>query len=54
MSLYERLKTSCSDDWRAYTEHAFVRQLGQGTFGREPVGAWAQFWSRPIFPGRYM
>ena len=31
MSLYERLKTSCSDDWRAYTEHAFVRQLGQGT-----------------------
>lgn len=30
-SLFERLKAACADDWRAYTEHAFVRRLGDGS-----------------------
>jgi thiaminase/transcriptional activator TenA len=29
--LFERLKAACADDWRAYTEHAFVRGLGDGS-----------------------
>ena len=30
MSLYDHLKTQCSDDWKAYIQHDFVRQLGRG------------------------
>ncbi len=30
-SLFNRLKAACHDDWRAYTEHPFVRQLAAGT-----------------------
>lgn len=30
-SLFDRLRRSCGDDWRAYTRHAFVRQLAAGT-----------------------
>ena len=30
-SLYGRLRAACADDWRAYTGHDFVRQLGAGT-----------------------
>ena len=30
-TLFSRLKESCADDWRRYTEHEFVRQLGDGT-----------------------
>ena len=29
--LFDRLKESCAKDWRSYTEHEFVRQLGTGT-----------------------
>lgn len=27
----DRLKATCADDWQAYVEHDFVRQLGAGT-----------------------
>lgn len=30
-NLFERLKAACPEEWRAYTEHAFVRALGDGT-----------------------
>lgn len=29
--LFDRLKKACADDWRAYTEHEFVRRLGDGS-----------------------
>jgi len=29
--MFARLKEACHDDWRAYVEHPFVRQLGNGT-----------------------
>ncbi|GAA0795756.1 thiaminase II [Marinobacterium sediminicola] len=35
MSLYEHLKNRCQDDWNAYIQHDFVRQLGQGTLAKE-------------------
>ncbi len=31
MRLFERLKDACATDWTAYTDHAFVRGLGDGT-----------------------
>lgn len=34
-SLYDHLKTRCADDWNAYIQHDFVRQLGQGTLPKE-------------------
>lgn len=30
-SLFDRLKTACGEDWRAYTGHGFVRQLAAGS-----------------------
>lgn len=30
-TLFDRLKAACAEEWRAYTEHAFVRALGDGT-----------------------
>jgi thiaminase/transcriptional activator TenA len=30
-SLFERLKSDCAEDWRQYTYHPFVEQLGNGT-----------------------
>ena len=30
-TLFDRLKTDCAEEWQAYTEHAFVRALGDGT-----------------------
>lgn len=30
-SLYVRLRETCADDWRAYTEHAFVAGLADGS-----------------------
>ena len=30
MSLFERLKSDCLDDWNAYTQHPFVEQMGNG------------------------
>lgn len=30
-TLFDRLRAACADDWRAYTEHPFVRDLGRGT-----------------------
>ena len=32
---FERLKKDCADEWRAYREHEFVRQLGAGTLPME-------------------
>lgn len=32
---FERLKQTCSAEWRAYCEHEFVRQLGAGTLPME-------------------
>src|SRR5258705_5010253 len=32
--LFDRLVAANSSPWRAYTEHAFVRQLGDGTLPR--------------------
>lgn len=31
MSHFQRFKANCQPDWDAYTQHAFVRQLGDGT-----------------------
>ena len=30
-SVFGRLRAGCRDDWRAYTGHAFVRAVGEGT-----------------------
>lgn len=30
-SVFARLKASCAEDWARYLDHAFVRQLGDGT-----------------------
>ena len=30
-TLFDRLKAACAEEWRAYTEHAFVRAVGDGT-----------------------
>ena len=30
-TLFDRLKAACAEEWRAYTEHAFVGALGDGT-----------------------
>ena len=30
-SLFDRLRDACTAEWRAYTEHEFVRRLGDGT-----------------------
>lgn len=31
MDMFERLKAAAADDWQAYVDHDFVRQLGAGT-----------------------
>lgn len=31
MTYFETLKSACSDDWRAYTQHDFTESLGAGT-----------------------
>ena len=31
VSLFQRLKTDCADDWRSYVDHAFVRGMGDGS-----------------------
>ncbi len=31
---FDDLKQRCADDWRAYCEHDFIRQLGAGTLAR--------------------
>ena len=35
MALFEELKAHCAAEWRFYTEHDFVRQLGAGTLPLE-------------------
>ena len=30
MPLFQRLKEDCCEDWAAYTQHAFVRAMGEG------------------------
>ena len=31
MDIFDRLKAAAADDWASYVDHAFVRQLGDGT-----------------------
>ncbi|WP_371425087.1 TenA family protein [Tardiphaga sp.] len=31
MDIFDRLKAAAADDWSAYVDHSFVRQLGAGT-----------------------
>ncbi|MEM1364995.1 MAG: thiaminase II [Pseudomonadota bacterium] len=35
MNLFSRLKADCSEAWTAYTDHSFVRSMGDGTLARE-------------------
>ncbi|MCR9222257.1 MAG: thiaminase II [Alphaproteobacteria bacterium] len=35
MTLFEELKQGCAEDWRAYTQHDFVRGLGTGELPEE-------------------
>ncbi len=35
MPKFDDLKQRCLDDWQAYCQHEFIRQLGGGTLGRE-------------------
>lgn len=39
-TLFDRMKAGCAEDWRRYTEHAFVRQLARGTL---PEAAFRQY-----------
>lgn len=39
-SLFERLKADCADDWKDYTHHAFVEQMGKGTL---PMAAFQDY-----------
>ncbi|MFK8034927.1 MAG: thiaminase II [Hyphomicrobiales bacterium] len=34
MSFYQSLKDACKLDWRSYTQHEFVRKMGEGTLPR--------------------
>lgn len=31
MDIFDRLKAATTDDWNSYVDHAFVRQMGEGT-----------------------
>lgn len=35
MSFFEQLKTQAQQEWQAYTQHEFLRQLAQGTLAEE-------------------
>lgn len=35
MALFDDLKARCAEDWQAFIQHDFVRQLGDGTLPRE-------------------
>lgn len=35
MGLFDRLKSDCSEAWTAYTDHSFVRGMGDGSLPRE-------------------
>lgn len=35
MSFFDQLKEHCQHDWRAYTQHEFLRQLAMGTLAKE-------------------
>ncbi|MEO0497011.1 MAG: thiaminase II [Pseudomonadota bacterium] len=35
MGLFARLKSDCSEAWTAYTDHSFVRKMGDGSLPRE-------------------
>ncbi|MEP4433564.1 MAG: thiaminase II, partial [Hyphomicrobiales bacterium] len=34
MIFFQSLKDACRQDWLAYTQHDFVRQMGEGTLPR--------------------
>lgn len=40
MGVFDRLKQAAADDWQAYVDHAFVRQLGEGTLPQEAFRAY--------------
>ncbi len=35
MILFNRLKSDCISDWKSYSEHEFVEQMGSGTLAKE-------------------
>jgi len=35
VATFDDLKRSCEDDWRAYCQHQFIRELGAGTLARD-------------------
>lgn len=39
-SLFQRLKTDCSQDWSSYVDHRFVRAMGDGTL---PMAAFRDY-----------
>jgi len=40
MDVFDRLKAAAAEDWQSYVEHAFVRQLGEGTLPLEAFRAY--------------
>ena len=40
MDVFDRLKQAAAADWQSYVEHAFVRQLGEGTLPPEAFRAY--------------
>lgn len=40
MDVFDRLKQAAAADWQSYVEHAFVRQLGEGTLPQEAFRAY--------------
>ena len=40
MDVFDRLKQAAAEDWQAYVDHSFVRQLGEGTLPQEAFRAY--------------
>src|SRR5688572_17998830 len=40
MDVFDRLKQAAAADWQSYVEHAFVRQLGEGTLPQQAFRAY--------------
>ena len=40
MDVFDRLKQAAAVDWQSYVEHAFVRQLGEGTLPQDAFRAY--------------
>lgn len=40
VDVFDRLKQAAAEDWQAYVDHAFVRQLGEGTLPQDAFRAY--------------